>query len=311
MRTYPSAKCLNRSAISCFLTLVGKGVGVAPTVSAPGGPSNLFSSITRTAPGSITLTLREKHRDAQIVGYSFGKSDFDTTKGRKRLIPVSHDVKGAQTIVLRIEDAGAVTDEFTDPPAASTTSLLAATATTVAPQTILAAALTAVGGKNELALRPRNITFTVGGTAAQSPTSAVITGTDINGDALTETVAITASAGTYAGVKAFKTITSVVYGAAGGAAATISIGYGAIFGLSRKAKSRAGAVNRGTEIAAGAFVTTGTLVAAATSGPNGTYAPATAPNGANDYAITYEIDGGADLLATEFIELELVLYRGT
>ena len=310
MRTYPSAKCLNRSAISCFLTLTGGGLGVAPTVSAPGGPSNLFSSITRTAPGSLTLKLREKHRDAQIVGFSYGKSDFDTTKAHKRLVQVSRDVKGAQTLVLRIEDEGMVVDEFTDPPAAAAAGLLAATATTVAPQTVLAAALIS-GGKSELLLRPRNVTFTVGGTAAQSPTSAVITGTDINGDSLTETVAITASAGTYAGVKAFRTITSVVYGAAGGTGATVSIGYGAVFGLSRKAKTRAGAVNRGIEISAGSVVTNGTLVVAGTSGPNGTYAPNSAPDGSKDYAIAYEPDGGIDLLATEFIDFELVLYRGT
>mgnify|MGYP000308268508 CR=1 FL=1 len=110
----------------------------------------------------------------------------------------------------------------------------------------------------------------------------MITGTDINGDSLTETVAITASAGTYAGVKAFRTITSVVYGAAGGTGATVSIGYGAVFGLSRKAKTRAGAVNRGIEISAGSVVTNGTLVVAGTSGPNnqvGGYTEATKPQG--------------------------------
>lgn len=211
---------------------------------------------------------------------------------------------------LEDRDNGLQVDEITNAPAAATAGLLAATASSVAVQTKLAAALISAG-LLELSIRPRNVTFTVAGaTAAHAPTSAVITGTDINGDALTETVAITASAGTYAGVKAFKTIVSIVYGAGGGAGATVAIGYGSVFGLSKKIRSRAGLPLVFKEISAGAVVTNGTFVAAATSGPNGTYAPNSAPDGSKDYAVAYEPEGNCkDLLVGEVMYLTFRLTK--
>jgi hypothetical protein len=55
-------------------------------------------------------------------------------------------------------------------------------------------------------------------------------------------------------------------------------------------KSRAGLRAPIRQIAIGAVVTTGTFSAPATNLPHGAYAPAAAPNGTNDYAITYEVD---------------------
>jgi hypothetical protein len=186
--------------------------------------------------------------------------------------------------------ASYATVEYTDPVAAGAATLKAATATTVAPQTILAAALLAQG-KTDLAAYPRNISFTVaGGTASDAPTTVTITGTDVNDDALTETVAITASAGTYSGVKAFKTIVSVAYGAATGTGATVSIGYGVKFGLPLKPKVRAGGVVRFGEIMDGTAPTAGSFATPTTSPPNGTYTPNTAADGAHDYAFTIELD---------------------
>lgn len=146
-----------------------------------------------------------------------------------------------------------------------------------------------MGGKAELLARPRNISFTVaGGTAAHAPTSALITGTDINGDALTETVSITASAGTYQGAKAFRTITSIALSGGTGTGATVAIGFGKKFGFSKKIAVRAGAMMFGKEIAAGSVVTNGTLANPTTSPPNGSYSPNTDPDGSNDYAQEYE-----------------------
>lgn len=179
-------------------------------------------------------------------------------------------------------------DEWTNSVAASTTGLHAATATTVAVQTILPGALVA-GGVAALLAYPRNVTFTTAGvTPSDAPASVVVTGTDIDNNVLAETIVLSQSATTDAGVKAFKTITSIVYGAGVGTAATVAVGFGAVFGLSHSIKLRAGYTKAIQEIAIGAVVTTGTYVAAASSPPHGTYAPASAPDGAKDYAVYYE-----------------------
>lgn len=186
--------------------------------------------------------------------------------------------------------AGDFVQEWTNPAATSTTALKTATATVASTVTLEAADLL-TGGKTALAAYPRNITFTTaGGTAADAPATALITGTDIDDEAQTETVTLSQSAATAVGTKAFKTITTIDYPAADGTGATVAIGIGSVFGLSKKPKVRAGAVAVVKEYAAGAIVTNGTFVDATTSPPYGTYAPNSAPNGTNDYAVRYELD---------------------
>ena len=180
------------------------------------------------------------------------------------------------------------TDEWTDPAAAAAAGLLIATASSVAVQIKLTAALLAPGIAALLAY-PRNVTFTTAGaTPADAPANAVIVGTDIDDAALTETVTIAQTATIASGLKAFKTITSITYAAGDGAAATVAIGFGAVFGLSKSIKSRAGLLAAIREVSVGAVVTNGTLVSATTSPPHGTYAPNSAPDAAKDYALTYE-----------------------
>jgi hypothetical protein len=312
MRTFPTDH-LNRRRTGMTLVLTGGGRGAAPSWDAPGAPSNLFSSFVRTGVGRYVATLAEKARDVRIAGATYENSDYDTTPNRKRILIVDKPVAGDQsTIVFQVEEGAGdrTTDEFTDPLASAAAGLKAATATVASIVTLTAADLL-TAGKNELLARPRNITFTTaGGTAADAPANAVIVGTDINGDALTETVTLAQTATIAEGVKAFRTITTITYPAADGAGATVAIGYGNKFGLRRKAKTRAGAVNRGTEIAAGSVVTNGTLVVAETSPPNGTYTPNTVPNGSNDYSIEYESVAAADLETTESFHLELAIFRG-
>lgn len=178
-------------------------------------------------------------------------------------------------------------DEWTDPAAVSTTALKAATLITTDPQTILAAALVA-GGKTALATYPRNVTFTGGGTTAHCPTSVVITGTDYSDAALSETVALTAGSGV--GVKAFKTTASYVFTGATTGDGSVAIGIGGKLGLTRKIKQRIALPHVIQELAVNAVVDTGTYVSAATSPPYGTYAPADAPDGTRDYALSYEQD---------------------
>ena len=94
------------------------------------------------------------------------------------------------------------------------------------------------------------------------------------------------TAATASGVKAFKTITSIAYPAAGGTGATIAIGVGKAMGLVLPPKSRAGLATPIKEISGGAVVTNGTLDAT-----NHTYTPNAAQDGLVDFAIFYEFDG--------------------
>lgn len=180
--------------------------------------------------------------------------------------------------------------EMTNPVAAVANGLHAATATTVAVQTLLTANLVA-GGIAALLAYPRNVTFTTAGTTpADAPANAVITGTDIDGNALTETVTLAQTATIANGVKAFKTITSIVYAAGDGTGATIAVGFGAVFGLPTKPQARAGGIGVVAEIQDGAEPTAGTFTTPTTSPPYGTWAPNSAPDGAKDYALYYERD---------------------
>lgn len=80
---------------------------------------------------------------------------------------------------------------------------------------------------------PRNITFTLAGTTANiGAGSAVITGTNVEGATITESVTVTAATGgLLSGNKAFKTVTSILYPATTGAGVTASIGYGSKLGI--------------------------------------------------------------------------------
>lgn len=219
-------------------------------------------------------------------------------------------IKSDRTIEILIGDGdqSRQIDEWTDPLAAATAGLKAATAT-VASVVELTAADLLTAGKAELLARPRNVTFTTaGGTAADAPANAVIVGTDINGDELTETVTLSQTAGTASGSKAFRTIETITYPAADGTGATIAVGYGNVFGLSKRIRTRAGALMYGKEISAGTVVTNGTLATPTASPPNGSYSPNSAPDGSKDYAIEYEPDGtGKDLAEGETVVLYLRL----
>lgn len=180
--------------------------------------------------------------------------------------------------------AALAVEEFTNPVAGTAAALKVATATTVAPATILAAALLAPG-LAILALQARNLTFTTaGGTAADAPATVLITGKR-GGVVQTETVTLAQTATIAPGVKLWNEVTSVAYAAADGTGATVSIGIGNALPLTRTPRSRAGLAGIIREIAVGVVVTTGAL-----SATNRSYTPAAAPDGAKDYALYYEWD---------------------
>ncbi len=179
-------------------------------------------------------------------------------------------------------------DEFTNPAAADAAGLEAATTVSTSVRTVTSFL---AGGVAALAAYPRNITFTTAGnTPADALASATITGTDVFGNALTETVNIAQTATIATGVKCFKTVTSIAYTVGQGTDATVSIGFGALLGLAHKPKVRAGGVAVLNEIAVGARVTNGTFATPTTSPPNGSYSPNSAADGSRDYAVYYERD---------------------
>lgn len=179
--------------------------------------------------------------------------------------------------------------EFTNPPAASSVALKAATATVAAPVTLTAADLL-TQGKADIATYPRRIRFaTAGVTPADAPATATIVGKDVDGNDLTETVNLAQTATTADSTKFFSSITSITYPAADGTAATVSIGYSPAVGLPFMPKLVTGAVVPVREIMDGAPVATaGTFVTPAAGAPYGGYTPNTAFDGAHDYALYIE-----------------------
>lgn len=184
--------------------------------------------------------------------------------------------------------AAITVDEYTDPLAGAAGALEAATATQVTPRT----ATLLAAGVAELDKVARPIQFTTaGGTPADAPATATITGPDANGDQQTEVVNLAQTATTATSTTCFKgTGTTIQYAAGDGTGATVAIGYPNVLALGQPLKTRAGAAAVLKEIEAGATVTTGTFTDPATNPPNGAYAPATAPDGTNDYAVYYEFD---------------------
>lgn len=100
-----------------------------------------------------------------------------------------------------------------------------------APTTLLAS--TAVPLRLDV---PRAISITTTGTAGSvAATAIVITGTNIEGKVITESLTPTAATlGTKNGAKAFKTITSVVVPTQGGTGVSVSVGTQNIFGLNHR-----------------------------------------------------------------------------
>jgi hypothetical protein len=185
--------------------------------------------------------------------------------------------------------AGVVPEAFLDLVAASTTSIKTAVATVAAITTYSGAALTGTIGAGAIS-PPRNITITTaGGTPANAPATATITGTDVNGSVLTEVIVPATTAATVVGAKCFATVTSILLPAAGGTGATLAFGTGAIVGLGSKVAVLAGSPAVVNEMVDGVRVLTGTFATPTASPPNGSYAPATAPNAAHDYVIHYQV----------------------
>lgn len=179
---------------------------------------------------------------------------------------------------------------FTNLAAADDDAIKTAIATVASTITYSGAALNGAIGAGAIS-PPRNITITTAGvTPADAPATATITGTAIDGSAQTEVINVGQTATTVAGAKAFATVTSIALSPGDGTAATLAFGTGNVVGLDSKLRDVGGLSGIVKEVVNGALVTNGVFVLPATSGPFGTYAPNTTPNGTNDYAIVYLVD---------------------
>lgn len=187
--------------------------------------------------------------------------------------------------------AAIAVEEYLNVPAAAAAGLKAATASSTSAVVFTAADLL-LGGVLPFA---RPIVFTTAGvTPADVPPTVTVSGTDVKGRFLTETINLAQTATTATTTKCFKTVTKVEYPAGDGVAGTVAIGWAAGIGLPQapKARTTASFTQALNEIVNGAAVapTTATLSLASVNGPYGMYTPASAPNGTNDYCIYYEAD---------------------
>lgn len=186
--------------------------------------------------------------------------------------------------------AAIAVEEWTDVPAASTNAIKTAIATVASTVTYSGAALNGTVGAGTMS-PPRNITVTTaGGTPADAPATATITGLDVNGNVISEAITVAQTATTAAGAKAFASVTSIALTAGDGTNATLAFGFGALIGFAKKLKTRAGLATLIMEISGGTKVTTATIADATVGAPNGTYSAAAAPDGSRDYAVYYEYD---------------------
>lgn len=180
------------------------------------------------------------------------------------------------------------TDEFTNVLTADVDGLKLAAATASAIQAFTSANWSGVQGTTEM-VPPRNVTVTTSSHANVDAVTVVVVGRVRNAQgvliAQTDSFALTDGGGvTDAGIKAFAFVDSVTIPAQGGTGGSLSIGFGVLMGLSKKIRSVAGVTRPLREISGAAVVTTGTF---ATTAPNGTYSAASAPNGTNDYGLSY------------------------
>lgn len=198
--------------------------------------------------------------------------------------------KDLKTILNRLAPIGV--SEFTNPATASTTAIKTAAATVASVQSFSGATLNGSTGANAMPGGiARNVSITTAGvTPADVPATATITGLYL-GKAQTETINVGQTATTVFGTKPFDKVTQIDLPAADGTAATLAFGFGPALGVGLPVKSRASGVVIIREVVDGALVTTGALTS------NNLYTPATAPDGAHDYAVYYEFDPASTLLA--------------
>jgi len=183
--------------------------------------------------------------------------------------------------------------EYVDPAAAAADSVITAGAgitSQLTEQELLPADMDGALGAD--LVYARQLTVTTGGaTPAESPASMLVEGLDAQDKAISETLTLSQAAGTDTTAKYYKRFTKLTLPAGTGTGATFTMGHAAPLGLPYPPKARAGGVDLLWEKESTlGVVATGAITDAATDEPYGAYTPATAADGAEDYAIEYEYD---------------------
>lgn len=134
---------------------------------------------------------------------------------------------------------------------------------------------------------PRNIVLTTGGTTANiGAGTAVVSGTNIYGKAITENFTISsAQNGATTGAKAFASVTSVLFPATTGASATVSVGSGTKLGLPRCMADAGKYVF--SEFNSAYETTRGTAAASASAVESNTFIPNGTPDGSKPVELFY------------------------
>jgi hypothetical protein len=133
---------------------------------------------------------------------------------------------------------------------------------------------------------PRNIVITPGGTTGDVPAGDItVTGTNIKGEAISETFTLSANQSSAStGSKAFATVTSIVFPVQDGAGATYDVGFGVKIGLptTMPAASVIDCYVDGVRES-----TAATVAFSTTAVESNTVQTNTAPNGSRDFIILY------------------------
>lgn len=181
------------------------------------------------------------------------------------------------------------TEEWTNPVAAVVDAFKLSIASDTADATYTGADLDGGTGLGTIS-PPRNMVITTTTHADIDAVAVVVTGLDLDGNVLTDTITLIDGGATDAfGTSCFASISSIFVPLQSGVGGALEFGFGDVIGLAGSIAVRAGAPVVMLEIEAGAVVTTGTFLSPAAGLPNGSYEPATVPDAANDYALMYEV----------------------
>lgn len=264
--------------VAAPVTVLAAGMVAAGVAALPAWPRQITfttgGSTPADAPANVVITGTDAYGVAQTETLNLAQTGATVTSVKYwgSITKVDYPAADGTDATVSIGIAAAV--------------IKPATATVESPVTLLPANLI----QTDLANNPRALVFTTGGsTPGDAPANAVISGTDAQGKAISETLALAQTGTSVTSAYFYKSISSIVYPAADGTDATIAITFAAPLGLSRVPKARAGLTAPTREIYDGTVVTNGTFTAPTTTNkPYGAYTPNTAADGAHDYAVYYE-----------------------
>lgn len=265
--------------------------------------NNLNNAYVVPAPFGVRLTSRQtkvftgisldQMEQSEAFKRAVNSSSITVVVAADPTVPDVIEISPVQG-ALTARGANLRTDEYTNPVVADDDALKTSIATAATPRVFAGVDLNGVIGAAGEMVPPRNPTVVSTSHANVTAVAVIFAGFVRNeaGALVPQTCTINVTNGggaTDAGDRPMSVVTSITVPAQGGAAGSLQFGFGTMIGLNAKIKSRAGLIAPLRQVAAGAVVTTGTFTTPTDSAVTG-YTPAAAPDGARDYALTYEVD---------------------